>query len=221
MGYNPWDCKSQTQQLNNPKPPVPLPPGPSPVAAVSLFSLWVCFCFMNEWMKVAPLCPTLCNPMDYTVNGILQARILEWVAVSISSGSSQPRDQTQVTHRAGGFFTSWATRETFLFHRYVHLCYILDSTCNWYHMVFLFFFRTYFISEVSMVISTSIHIAAYGVISCFLWGSNSSLNIHWISVNIHWKDWRWSWSSDTLATRCEELTHWKRPWCWEGLSWWR
>ena len=32
---------------------------------------------------------------------------------------------------------------------------------------------------------------------------------------IHWKDWCWSWSSNTLATWCEELTHWKRPWCWE------
>ena len=34
-------------------------------------------------------------------------------------------------------------------------------------------------------------------------------------LNIHWKDWCWSWDSSTLATWCEELTHWKRPWCWE------
>ena len=33
-----------------------------------------------------------------------------------------------------------------------------------------------------------------------------------------WKDWCWSWNSSTLATSCEELTHWKRPWCWEGLG---
>ena len=33
------------------------------------------------------------------------------------------------------------------------------------------------------------------------------------TLNIHWKDWCWSWSSNTLATWCEELTHWKRPWC--------
>ena len=33
-----------------------------------------------------------------------------------------------------------------------------------------------------------------------------------------WKDWCWSWNSNTLATSCEELTHWKRPWCWEGLG---
>ena len=37
-------------------------------------------------------------------------------------------------------------------------------------------------------------------------------------MNIHWKDWCWSWSSNTLTTWWEELTHWKRPWCWEGLK---
>ena len=35
---------------------------------------------------------------------------------------------------------------------------------------------------------------------------------------IHWKDWCWSWNFNTLATWCEELTHWKRPWCWESLK---
>ena len=62
-------------------------------------------------VKVAQSCPTLCNPMDYTVHGILQARTLEWVALLFSRGSSQPRDQTHVSRIAGGFFTSWATRE--------------------------------------------------------------------------------------------------------------
>ena len=55
-------------------------------------------------VKVTQLCPTLYDPVDYTVHGILQARILEWVAFSFSRGSSQPRDQTQVSHIAGGFF---------------------------------------------------------------------------------------------------------------------
>ena len=57
-------------------------------------------------VKVAQSYPTLCDPMDYTVHGILQARILEWVAYSFSRGSSQPRDQIQVSHIAGTFFTS-------------------------------------------------------------------------------------------------------------------
>ena len=54
----------------------------------------------------------LYDPVDYTVHGILQARILEWVAFpwKISRGSSQPRDRTQVSRIAGGFFISWATR---------------------------------------------------------------------------------------------------------------
>ena len=37
-------------------------------------------------------------------------------------------------------------------------------------------------------------------------------------TTFHWKDWCWSWNSNTLATSCEELTHWKRPWYWEGLG---
>ena len=49
--------------------------------------------------------------MDYTVHRILQARILEWVAIPFSRGSSQPRDGTQLSHISGGLFTSWATRE--------------------------------------------------------------------------------------------------------------
>ena len=65
------------------------------------------------------MCPTLCDPMDCSlpgssVHGIFQARILEWVAISFSRGSSQPRDQTQVSHNAGRLFTIWATREAYI-----------------------------------------------------------------------------------------------------------
>ena len=49
--------------------------------------------------------------MDYTFPETLQARALEWVAFPFSRGSSQPRDQTQVSCTIGEFFTSWATRE--------------------------------------------------------------------------------------------------------------
>ena len=55
-------------------------------------------------MKFTQSCPTLCNPMGYTVHGILQARILEWVAFPYSTGLSQPRDQTQVSHIAGRLY---------------------------------------------------------------------------------------------------------------------
>ena len=47
--------------------------------------------------------------------------------------------------------------------------------------------------------------------------SNQSI-LKEIILNIHWKDWCWSWNSNTLATWCEELTHLKRPWCWERLK---
>ena len=60
---------------------------------------------------VTQSCLTLCDPMDYTSHGILQARILEGVAVPFSRGSYQPRDWTLVSCIAGGFFTSWDTRE--------------------------------------------------------------------------------------------------------------
>ena len=57
-------------------------------------------------VKVVRLCLTLCDPMDCIVHGILQARILEWVAFPFSRESSQARDRTQVSSIAGGFFTS-------------------------------------------------------------------------------------------------------------------
>ena len=67
-------------------------------------------------VKVAQSCPTLCDPMvcsppGSSVHGILQARILEWVAIPFSRGSSQPRDGTQVSCIAGRFFANWTTRE--------------------------------------------------------------------------------------------------------------
>ena len=73
--------------------------------------VYVCVCVC----VCAQLCPTLCNPMDYScppvssVHGIFQARILEWVAILFSRGSSWPRDWTHiscVSGIAGGFFTT-------------------------------------------------------------------------------------------------------------------
>ena len=75
-------------------------------------SSWFTYCCGSEVkVKITQLCPTLCNPLDYIVHGILQTRILKWVAILFSRGSSQTRDRTQVSCIAGRFFTSWATRE--------------------------------------------------------------------------------------------------------------
>ena len=49
-------------------------------------------------------------------------------------------------------------------------------------------------------------------------GDQTSQSYRKSVLNIHWKDWCWSWSSNILVTWCEELTHWKRPWCWERLK---
>ena len=70
----------------------------------------------NSLSEIAQLCPTLCDPMDCrlsgsSIHGIFQARVLEWVAISFSRGSSQPRNQTWVSRIAGRRFTVWATRE--------------------------------------------------------------------------------------------------------------
>ena len=74
----------------------------------------------GEWSESCSVVSTLCDPMDCSlpgssVHGILQARILEWVAIPFSRGSSQPRDQTWVSYIAGRFFTIWATKEPKLF----------------------------------------------------------------------------------------------------------
>ena len=79
------------------------PVGPHPLNAEFPKTQW------PQKVKVTQLWPTLCDPMDGSLpgssaHGILQARILEWVAVPFSRGSSQPRDQTQVSHISGGFF---------------------------------------------------------------------------------------------------------------------
>ena len=111
---------------------ISLPAGHSPAHSIHWLPSWLPFqckcspvlvlvCTGKVKVKVAQLCPTFCDPMDYTVHEILQARVLEWVAIPFSRGSSQPRDRTQVSHTADGFFTSWATRE------------VLEFSVHWNH----------------------------------------------------------------------------------------
>ena len=52
-----------------------------------------------------------------------------------------------------------------------------------------------------------------------IWEKDQWFQIHLeLILNIHWKNWCWSWNSSTMVTWCKELTHWKRPWCWERLN---
>ena len=127
-GFNPWVRKIPWRRAWQPTP-VFWPGKSHGQRSLAGYSPWGCkrvgqdWSFLQDWsieesnegmkVKVAQSCLTLCNPMVYTVHGILQTRILEWVDCPFSRGSSQPRDQTQVSHIAGGFFTSWATREEY------------------------------------------------------------------------------------------------------------
>ena len=107
----------------------------------SLFSLWTQSQYLNTGLhesesesEVAQSCPTLCDPMDCSLlgsslqlgsslHGIFQARVLEWVAISFSRGSSWPRDQTRVSHIPGRRFNLWATREAPFFSQ--------EGSCKW------------------------------------------------------------------------------------------
>ena len=85
------------------------------------------------WWKeseVAQLCPTLCDPMDYSlpgssIHGTFQARVLEWVAISFSRGSSRPRDWTHVSRFAGRHFTVWATKEVTMWEPWAYISSII------------------------------------------------------------------------------------------------
>ena len=95
--------------------------------------------------EVAQSCLTLCDPMDCSLpgsslHGILQARVLEWIAISFSRGSPQPRDRTHVSRIAGRRFNFWDTRKALVFpillfssislHWSLKIClFVLISTC--------------------------------------------------------------------------------------------
>ena len=90
-----------------------------------------CFIFNREFFQscvlAAMLCPTLSDPVDCSppgssVDGILQARILEWVAILFSRGSSQSRDWTWVSRIAGRFFIVWTTREATYLSSFISPC---------------------------------------------------------------------------------------------------
>ena len=118
---------------------------PAPRATTILFSLPVNLLLFCRWLhlchildstsiEVAQSCPTLCDPMDCSlprssVDGIFQARVLEWGAISFSRGSFWPRDQTQVLRTVGRRFTVQATREVLIPHKHDIKWYLSFSFC--------------------------------------------------------------------------------------------
>ena len=92
------------------------PPLPICLSALLGFFHWSDPFLVFDTQLCLTLCgPMGCSPLNSSVHGILQARILEWVAIPFSRGSSQHRDWTQVSCIAGRFFTIWAARETLIY----------------------------------------------------------------------------------------------------------
>ena len=103
---------------------------PSWVCQLKIFSQpksWeFCFIESEKESEVAQSCLTLCDPIDCSlpgssVHGIFQTIVLEWIAISFSRGSSQPRAWTQVSRIVDRYFTVWATREVFIWQEFLGL----------------------------------------------------------------------------------------------------
>ena len=99
-------------------------------AGLGIYPLWIRGHHSNMWsdneVLVAQSCPTLCKPMDCSppgssVYGFLQARILKWIAIPFSRGSSRSRDQTRGSSISGRFFTIWATGKILRFNPKIYL----------------------------------------------------------------------------------------------------
>ena len=109
-----WECKSSFLTYHHP----PSPHSTQILLLVSYFSFQsVCVC-LCVCMLVAQSCPTLCDPIDYSLpgfsdHGMLQTRILEWVAIPFSGGSSRPRDRTLVSSLQADSLPSEPTESIF------------------------------------------------------------------------------------------------------------
>ena len=110
-----------------------------------LGTLPIFWCESISCSVVFSSCDTMdCSPPCSSVHGVLQARILEWIAISFSGVSFRPRDRIQVSRNAGRFFTVWATRGAFLcpLHSVYKLCYIeiycrITNVCVFAEVCFL------------------------------------------------------------------------------------
>ena len=161
------------------------------------------------------MCLTLWDPVDYTVHGILQARILEWVAFPLSKVSSQPRDWTQVSLIAGGFFfTSWATSEAPFCNKAINEWIInkLEIHKILYWLRYPCLIRNLFIFECNMWrlccsliifnVNSSLYLILFiyhTVITCLLCAKNCAGCCQWLKYD--------PWSQRTHRYRRENLFH--------------
>ena len=96
---------------------------------------------------------------DFSIHGILQARILEWVAISFSRGSSRPRDQTSVSYIAGRFFTVWATRKCQGFASVTASCEREQNSVYYYGCIWISCYE--FVNIREMPINLPVHFIQY------------------------------------------------------------
>ena len=148
-------------------------------------TLFQTLCFLYTWqssekVKVAQLCPTLCDPMDYTVDGILQARILEWVAYPFSRGSSWPRNRTGVNCIAGRFFTSWTIGKPYWkFSLTLWLKPLLLATVPLVSLLILNFLQAQLYTSSCLCFPYSFYV--FGKIFMYQWHLNLILNLNFSS----------------------------------------
>ena len=147
-------------------------------------------------VKVTQSCPTLCDPMDYTVHGILQARILEWVAFPFSRRSSWPRNRSGVSCIAGGFFTKWAIREVdrwlkaqLYWESLTDFNHISTSKCDWSLIKISHFhsLHTHFCCSVAQSFSTLcslMNCTKPGFLAFHYLPEFAQTNFHWVNNTI-------------------------------------
>ena len=142
-----------------------------------------------QFSSVTQLCPTVCNPKDCSMPGL-----------PVHHQLPEPA-QTHVHWVGDGIQPSK------LYHPLLLLPSIFSSI------------RVFSMSQFFASGGQSTGASASGSV---LPRNNQDWFTLWLTglniLNIPWKDRRWSWSTNTLANWCEEPTHWKRPWCWEGLK---
>ena len=157
--------------------------------------------------------PIDCSLSGSSLHGIIQARILEWVAISFSMGSSQPRDQTQVSRISGRHLTSEPQPR---YHNKKQRCYFANKGPSVKAMVFpvvVYGCESWTIKKTDHWRIDAFELCHWRRLLRVPWTarrSNHSI-LKEISPGVYWKDWCWSWNSNTSATSGEELTHWKRP----------
>ena len=141
------------------------------------------FLIIGGCVLVAQLCPTFCNPTycsppGFSVHGVLQARILEWIAIHFSRGTSQPRDWTLVSCIAGKFFTVWAPGTTGEI-RVLFLCMMLENVLYCSFTCSCPVFQHYLLKRLSFPI-------VYSCLLCGMLVNNKCVGLFLGSVLFYW-----------------------------------